>query len=383
MNHTRQHRGPTRERGSALLMAMLIVALVATLASAGYWRQWQAWAIERAERQRHEAAWVLVGAMDWARLILREDARASQIDHLGEPWSVPLQEARLSDFLNIDRSGSTNSGGSDSDLTRDEDVVQQAFLSGTVTDMQGRINLRNLLASSDDGGAREAVLSPADVAATQRLFQLLGLPEAELALLLRQLPLAWSASEASTSRTASGSGGATQGTSTGTASAAGGRAVNPAAPLLPQRFEQLGVLGLSSSTLHALEAHATWLPERTVLNVNTASVLALQASMPRLQSPQAQRIAALRQQRPFASLEALRNALQATGAPDSLASAQNHAVSSRYFEVVGRLRLDEQVFEERALLVRDGVRVSTVWRVHGRSHASAPAIRSTCARVIC
>jgi general secretion pathway protein K len=371
MKRQRRHRDPARERGSALLMAMLIVALVATLAASGYWRQWQAWAAERAERQRDEASWVLVGALDWARLILREDARASQIDHLGEPWSVPLQEARLSDFLSTDRRSGANPGGKAADQTQDVDLSSLAFLSGTVTDLQGRINLRNLLTSGTDGdgaagAAQQATISPADVAATQRLFQLLGLPETELALLVNRLPLAWAAAQASTSRTASGSGGDARG---GAANAAAGGAVDPTAPLLPQRFEQLGVLGLSSATLQALELHATWLPERTALNVNTASLIALQASIPRLESAQAQRIAALRQQRPYASLAELRAALQAAGAPDNLVTTQSHAVSSRYFSVVGHLRLDEQVFEERALVVRNGITVSTVWRASGRGHA--------------
>ena len=352
--------GLRQERGSALLMAMLVVALVATLASSAYWRQWQAWAVERAERQRHEAAWVLVGAMDWARLILREDARASQIDHLGEPWSVPLQEARLSDFLNLDRGGKS-AGGPRQEVTQSEDLLRQAFLSGTVTDVQGRINLRNLLSADGQGAGARVTLSPADVAITQRLFQLLGLPEPELALLLRQLPAAWAAAQASTSRTADGNDGA--------ASSGSGGPIPPSAPLLPQRFEQLGVLGLSPKTLQALEPHATWLPERTPLNVNTASTIALQASMPRLESAQAQRIAAARQQRPFASLADLSSALQAAGMPGHLANAQSHAVSSRYFRVVGLLRLDEEVFEDRALLVRNGITVSTVWRTSGREPA--------------
>lgn len=366
MTGRRQRHDPARERGSALLMAMLIVALVATLAASGYWRQWQAWAAERAERQRDEATWVLVGALDWARLILREDARASQIDHLGEPWSVPLQEARLSDFLAIDRRSGTNSGSQTTSPTQDDALLPQAFLSGTVTDLQGRINLRNLLAVGTEGSAQDATLSPADVAATQRLFQLLGLPEAELALVLNRLPLAWAAAAASTSRTASGSGGDARGSTPNTAT---GGAVNPLAPVLPQRYDQLGVLGLSRATLQALALHATWLPERTALNANTASLIALQASMPRLESAQAQRIAAQRQQRPFASLAELRAALQAAGAPDNLVTAQSHAVSSRYFSVIGHLRLDEQVFEERAVVVRNGITVNTVWRASGRGPA--------------
>ena len=41
-----------RQRGAALLVALLTVGLVTTLAATAYWRQWQAWAIERTERER-------------------------------------------------------------------------------------------------------------------------------------------------------------------------------------------------------------------------------------------------------------------------------------------------------------------------------------------
>ena len=64
------------QRGAALLLAMLTVALVATLSSAALWQQWRALSIESAERQRLQASWILGGALDWARLILREDSVA-------------------------------------------------------------------------------------------------------------------------------------------------------------------------------------------------------------------------------------------------------------------------------------------------------------------
>jgi general secretion pathway protein K len=94
------------QRGAALLLAMLIMTLVTTLAAGMVWQQWRAIQVEAAERARTQAAWILSGALDWARLILREDARNNANDprdHLGEPWAVPLAEARLSSFLAADR----------------------------------------------------------------------------------------------------------------------------------------------------------------------------------------------------------------------------------------------------------------------------------------
>ena len=88
---------PSGQRGAALLTAMIIVTLVATLAASMVWQQWRAVRVEAGERAREQSAWILAGALDWAKLILREDA--PQMDHLGEPWAVPLAEARLSTFL--------------------------------------------------------------------------------------------------------------------------------------------------------------------------------------------------------------------------------------------------------------------------------------------
>ena len=56
---------------------MIIVALVATLAGSMVWQQWRAIQVEAAERARTQSAWILSGALDWARLILREDAQAT------------------------------------------------------------------------------------------------------------------------------------------------------------------------------------------------------------------------------------------------------------------------------------------------------------------
>ena len=132
------------QRGAALLAAMLTVAVVATLAAGAFWQQWRSAEVEGAERQRTQARWLLTGALDWARVILREDARAGDInaptDHLAEPWALPLQEARLSDFLAANASGVLNDAPG---------LADQVFLSGHITDMQSRLNVRNLVVNGE------------------------------------------------------------------------------------------------------------------------------------------------------------------------------------------------------------------------------------------
>ena len=134
----------TPQRGAALLAALLTVTLVASMAAAALWRQWRNVEVESAERMQLQARWVLSGALDWARLILREDARAGGADHLAEPWAVPLAEARLSSFLASDANGTAN----------ETDSATQVFLSGQITDLQARMNVINLV----DGAKFEACL---------------------------------------------------------------------------------------------------------------------------------------------------------------------------------------------------------------------------------
>ncbi len=301
----------THQSGAALLLALLTVALVASLSTAAYWQQWQGGAAERAERQRAQTAWLLTGSLDWARLILREDARASSVDHLAEPWAVPLQEARISSFLA---------------QTPGDDPTIDAFLSGRIEDMQGRLNWRNLV----NGDGEQAVVSGVDQQAFARLFNFLGLPQAELQTATQRLHEAL------------------------------GTATDPAAPpLLPTRFDQLGWLGLSPRTLTILAPYSTWLPERTPLNINTASAQTLHAAIPGLDLAQAQNWV---EQRGRQHAQQLADASQQWPATVSPLSPERHSTTSRYFEVTGQLRLDDALARETSLLVRNGMQVRAVWR---------------------
>lgn len=306
-----------RQRGAALLLAMLVVALVASLSATAFWQQWRAWAVEVAEQQRSQTTWVLTGALDWARLILRQDARASSTDHLAEPWAVPLQESQLSTFL----------AGSNDNASETNDVALQAFLSGEIHDLQGRLNLRNLAS----GGGSHAVSEP-DWQAWQRLYRALGLPENELSTVAQRLRQALDTSQDADNTT----------------------------PLLPQTWAQVGWLGISVHSARTLAPYATWLPERTPLNLNTASALALQAAIPGLDLARAQQFVTQRQR---SHLDNVNDAVaQISGLSANAINAQQHSTSSRYFEIRGRLRLDDAIIEETSTVVRNGTEVRVLWR---------------------
>ena len=112
----------SRQAGAALLLALVAVTLIVTLAAGMVWQQQRAIQVEAAERARSQSGWILLGALDWSRLILREDGRTSNVDHAGEPWATPLAEARLSTFLAAGKDGVA------------EDEGPEAFLAGAIMD---------------------------------------------------------------------------------------------------------------------------------------------------------------------------------------------------------------------------------------------------------
>ncbi len=300
-----------RQHGAALLLAMMTVALVATLAATALWQQWRNVDIEARERERLQASWILIGALDWARLILREDGRNGGADHLAEPWSIALREARLSSFLALDP-GAT-------------ELADNAFLSGQITDAQARLNVTNLIVGK--------AVSESDLHAFERLFESLGLAPAELERMVANLLLA-----ADSGAPADATG---------------------AIPILPQRLEQLRWLGLSGDSVRRLEPYVTVLPTRTPVNINTASAEVIAARIPGIDLSDARNLVGARARSPFRTLTEVARSLPAGVGPLNPAEL---SVASRFFEIRGRLRMQETEVLERSLVQRNGMSVTTVWR---------------------
>lgn len=316
------------QAGSAILTAMLTVTLVSTLAVSALWQQWRTVEQESGERARMQAHWILSGALDWASLILREDARLSSVDHLSEPWAVPLQEARLSTFL-----------ASAPEAASTTDDVPEVFLSGHIADLQSRLNVRNLVQPSG------AIDLPSQ-SAFARLFKLLLLPEAELKTLTAQLRQAQQASISAPSETG-----------------------NAATPLLPQDFDQLRWLGLSQTTVERLRPFVTLLPVATPVNLNTAPAEVLYAVVNDFEFPTAQHFVAQRDQK---HLNSLTDAEALSGMANVKFNDSQHAVSTRFFEVHCNLRSDQAVTQEISVLQRDGLVIRILSR-HAAAYQAQPS----------
>jgi general secretion pathway protein K len=304
-------RSVRRTRGAALLIAMSLLVLVSTLAAGMVWQQHRAIQVEAAERSRTQSAWILNGALDWARLILREDARTGGPTALSEPWATPLAEARLSTFLAADKDNNAE-GGPD------------AFLSGVITDMQARYNLRNLV----EGGK----VVESEFLALQKLCEAANAPSDTAMRIAEGLRLAWS----------------------------GGETQSGTTPIEPRTVAQLAWFGVDPAVLERLEAFVVLLPVRTPLNINTADIEVIAAVVPGLDTGAAQALVQARQRAAFKNI-ALANQLLGGGQPSRLTS-KNVAVTSNYFEVRGKLRLDDRALEERSIVERRGLDVITILR---------------------
>ncbi len=325
MNRRVRATGSKPQVGAAILTAMITVVLVATLSSSVLWQQWQGVEVEAAERSRTQSEWLLTGGLDWARLILREDGREGGADHLAEPWAIPLEAARLSTFL--------AAGSSDGQSV---DATQEAFLSGQIVDMQSRLNVVNLV---QNGRIHEPSLT-----AFARLYSLFNLPEPELELVANRLRLA-------------------QGTQAE-------RAPDALAVLWPQDVEQLIWVGMSPRSRAVVRPYITVLPVRTPVNLNTAPVEVIYASVQAFSLADAHRLVRARM---LSHLGSLADASKYSGNTGAQFSEMLHSVSSRFFEIRGQLRLDQTDVQERSLVQRDGMDVKTLWRKRGTTPAMASA----------
>jgi general secretion pathway protein K len=280
-------------------MAMLIVAAAATLVSGALWQQSALIRETENELQYAQARWLIRGAIDWAGVILREDARTSSLDHLGEPWAVPLADTRLNE----------------------DDGRPAAYLAGAIQDEQAKFNLRNLAANEG--------INERELLAFRRLLGLLAIDEAVAERVAHRV-------EAAVRDTV---------------------AQRPALGLVALE-ELLIVEGIEPLALERLRTFITVLPEPTVVNVNTAAAEILSSQFALLPLIDARRVVAGRERAYFKDLGDVRSRLIEAGAAPGDTQL---AVASRYFTIEGNVVYGNARLRARALVKREGVNLQVLW----------------------
>ncbi|MEG2999963.1 MAG: type II secretion system minor pseudopilin GspK [Comamonas sp.] len=295
------------QRGVALLMAMLTVAMVAAIAATAVAEQWRRIGVEEAERHRAQTQWLLRGALDWSRLLLRQDALGSaEVDDLGEPWAVPLQDTRLSTFLTAQ--AGVADGAASADMTN-------AYLSGQLQDAQAKLNLMNMVFDPEALHAKHV----------ERLLERLGVGAEESARLRTGLQRAY------------------QSQATGDS------------PLLPQSLQDLSWLGVSPRTIATLDAYAVLLPSSSLVNINTASAAVIWAVSEGMGWSEANALVARRAQKSFRSVQEANAWLG-----KSWLSERFCMTRSSFFMAQGRVRMGEVALGMHAQLQRQGSNVAAV-----------------------
>ena len=211
-----------REKGVALITAMIVMALATIVAADLAWDN--ALDIRRTTMllYRDQAVQVALGAENWVASILRQDLQDTETDHLAELWASELPP------LPID-------GG-------------EVF--GVVEDLQGRFNVNNLI--DGNGEVHEESLEQ-----FQRLLEAL-----ELDPRFAAIAADWIDPDAD----ASFPDGAEDGIYTGI-----NPPYRPPNQLLSNINELAALNGMDKLTFDTLAPHIVALPGRTNINVNTAT----------------------------------------------------------------------------------------------------------------
>ena len=295
-----------RAHGAALILAMLVAALAATVAVALAAEQ-QRWFTDVGNRRDQvQAQSLALAGIQWARQILQDDARASTLDHLGEPWALPLPAT----------------------------PIANGVIEGRIEDAQARFNLNNL--------AAETALAATERERLARVFAARGIPAASLDAIAD-----WIDADAMPR-----SGGAED-----TAYAQLAMPTLAANAPLVRAAEIAGVRGIGERAVEGLLPFVTALPQGTALNVNTASAETLAAALPDLAGDPMATFIADRARKPYSTIAEFRARLP-RGV--TLADETAFTVSSSYFLVSVRSRQGEAVALARALLKREGSAWPTV-----------------------
>jgi general secretion pathway protein K len=304
-----------KQRGVAVIMALLLTTLAITIVASLFWQQQvQVRSIEN-QRLQLQKQWILRGALDWASLILREDAKYSSVDTLDEPWAVPLAETRLDQYV--------DNGRADTD-------VADATLSGSISDAQAHYNLTNL--------CPDGTIKPAEVAA---FAQMLNNAHLDPAL----APATADAMAAAQKKPATNA----------------ANRDNQSGPLpmnLTQVDDLLAVPGFTPQIIDKIKDFVIFLPRASPINVNTAPAEVLAARIDGLSLAEATTLVASRNTASFRFISDFTERL-----PDKSSAVSNleASVTTNYFLVNGKVRMNRAELEMQALIERNGTNTKLIW----------------------
>jgi general secretion pathway protein K len=301
-------RVPARQKGVAVITALLLTTLAVTIVASLFWQQQVQVRSMENQRLHLQIQWILRGTLDWTKLILQQDGRDnSTYTSLQHVWAVPVANTRIDQYI---------------DRERVQGEVFDASLSGQIIDANSRFNLTNL--------ATAGVVSTASVEAFKKL--------------LTQLRLDPGLATTAAQFVAAGQTRAVVPPADGTPAAA----VAPVKQMKTIELEDLlDIQGFTPEAVETLRKYTVVLPERTLVNVNTASAEVISAMIPALSLSEAQALVVQRDRAPWREMSMFSALL--TGQAQA---GTDVAVKSEYFLVQSWLKLDRASLNTEALISR-------------------------------
>ena len=326
----------SRQRGVAVITALLLTTLAVTLVSSLFWQQQvQVRSIEN-QRLQLQKEWIVRGALDWAGAILRIDASGSNtVDYLGQPWSVPLADTRLDGYVDDDPVNGGSGAG-------------EVVLSGNIVDAQSRYNLTNL---STDG-----VVNPVEVATFQRLLTNLHLPRDLAVAVATSVAAAQPTKPQANLPAATGAVAATSPTNAIFATGGTGGTL----PLLHVE-DLLALPGISPEMVRSLKDFVVVLPVPTPVNLNTASAEVLAACFDSMSQSDAASLIASRAVAYFRDAVDFSTRLPGSKAISATSNAEPVAFSTSFFLVNGKVRMGRATSNTMSLIKRETNHSKVLW----------------------
>jgi general secretion pathway protein K len=327
-------RRRARQRGVAVITALLLTTLAISIVASLFWQQQVQVRSMENQRLQLQTQWILRGALDWAKLVLRQDAIDNRWTSLDQVWATPLAETRLDQYIERERVAGENFN---------------ATLSGSVTDATSRYNLSNLASGGQPDKIQLAVY--ARLLTNLQLNPSLALTTAKF-IAATQAPVQVPANPGGTGgQGGQGDNSGGQGDNSGTPAQGQTQAVQASAVMKLVRLDDLlAVPGYTPAMIEKLRPFAIVLPASgTRVNVNTAPAEVLGALVENYSVSQANSLVAQRKSAPFRELSFFATQVNA---PDPTVIEAVADVKSDWFLVDSHIKLDRATLNVEALVSR-------------------------------
>jgi general secretion pathway protein K len=299
-----------RQRGVAVITALLLTTLAVTIVSSLFWQQQVQVRSMENQRLHLQTKWILRGVLDFGRLILTKSSTdARGLTTLDGVWATPLAETRLDDFVERERVAGDQGGPT---------------MAGQMSDAQARYNLANLSVGK--------IIKQGQVQVFRRLLTNLQLDPS----------LAQPVAEAMARTQIAAAAGLSDGDQSASQSDE---------PIAFIRVEDLlSVPGFTPETVERLREFVILLPKPTPVNVNTTSAEVMSAVVDNFSVAEAEALIYRFKHSYFLNDAAFIAALELQG--KKLIDGVQVVVKSDYFLAASQIRYDRAALDTQSLIAR-------------------------------